>query len=358
MDHHLVYKNNSSYSCFPDITRTADGALLVCFREAGECSVQAVRDGTYEHVDKAARIALCTSRDDGHSWDYRQLPAFNDERGEQDCSIRCLSDGRVIMNFFQWWVVPEDEKDRLPYPARQQQDRSWSDVVGPSVICSEDHGKTWDTEPTPVPSDPLPRAGTADAVVELPDGRLIMGIYGADYGDNICRSYSVMSSDRGKSWGRTTVIAEDPEHLISFEEPSLCVRDDGVLVAVLRAGKPKEYAHLYTAFSFDSGASWSLLQKTPMWGHPACTNLLPDGRLLCCYGYRREPFGVRATISADGGETWDIANEIIIRDDGYSRDVGYPSTVVLDDGSLYTVYYIHGADDIRHIAGTHWHPEE
>lgn len=356
MEHHIIYKNKGSYSCFPDITKRQDGALFVCFREAGKFSLGALEQDKYDHVDKGARIAICTSLDNGRIWDYRQLPGFDKERGEQDCSIQSLKDGRLILNFFQWWVVPEEEKHRLPYPARQQYDKSWADVMGPYVIFSEDKGETWDTKPAPVASEPLPRAGTADAVVELPDGALIMGIYGADFGDKVCRAYSVISRDGGKTWGESALIAEDPERKISYEEPSICVRSDGSLIAVLRAGEPGDYTYLHTAFSHDGGTSWSNLKKTPMWGHPPCVNLLNDGRLLCCYGYRREPFGVRACLSEDDGRTWNMAEEIILRDDGCSRDVGYPSTVQLDDGYLYTVYYIHGEDNIRHIAGTRWTP--
>ena len=41
--------------------------------------------------------------------------------------------------------------------------------------------------------------------------------------------------------------------------------------------------------------------------------------------------------SQDGGATWD--HDWIIRDDGPDGDLGYPSTVELADGGLFTVYY-------------------
>jgi sialidase-1 len=76
--------------------------------------------------------------------------------------------------------------------------------------------------------------------------------------------------------------------------------------------------------------------------------------LLCSYGYRRPPYGVRACVSRDQGLAWDIEQEIVLRDDGGSRDVGYPSSAQLADGTIVTVYYIHGPDGIRHIAATRW----
>ena len=55
------------------------------------------------------------------------------------------------------------------------------------------------------------------------------------------------------------------------------------------------------------------------------------------YGYRRKPYGNQARISEDNGESW--SDPITISDDGVSGDLGYPSTVELDDGSLVTVWY-------------------
>ena len=49
--------------------------------------------------------------------------------------------------------------------------------------------------------------------------------------------------------------------------------------------------------------------------------------------------GQRACISADGGQTWDYENEIVLRNDAPSDDLGYPATIECADGSLLTVYY-------------------
>ena len=42
-------------------------------------------------------------------------------------------------------------------------------------------------------------------------------------------------------------------------------------------------------------------------------------------------------VSRDGGESWDY--DLILRDDGSDGDLGYPSSVELADGSIFTVYY-------------------
>lgn len=355
MEHTIVYKDEGAYSCFPDVVRRQNGDLWVSFRRAGGFSLEALRRGKYDHVDKGARIAVARSRDDGRSWGAADIfPVFDSECGEQDPSIAELRDGTLIINFFRWRVVPPEEKDRLLYPARQQYDGTWSDVEGPWIIRSYDGGVSWESDPVPVDSAPLPRAGTSDPVLELADGTLVMGIYGADPGDAVCRAYLVRSTDGGETWGEPALVAQDAEGKLSFEEPALARTADGRLLAILRCGEPGDYQYLHQATSNDGGHTWEDLHQTPMWGHPAHVLTLSDGRLVCAYGYRQPPYGVRATVSEDGGRTWDIEREVALREDGASRDLGYPSTTELPDGTLVTVYYIHGEDGVRHIAATRW----
>jgi sialidase-1 len=55
------------------------------------------------------------------------------------------------------------------------------------------------------------------------------------------------------------------------------------------------------------------------------------------YGHCGKPIGNQARVSDNGGKTW--SDPLIISNDAISTDVGYPSTVQLDDGSLLTVWY-------------------
>ena len=64
----IVYKDPGAYSCFPDVVLRRNGELLVTFRRAGGFSLEALRRGKYDHVDKGARIALARSVDGGRSW--------------------------------------------------------------------------------------------------------------------------------------------------------------------------------------------------------------------------------------------------------------------------------------------------
>jgi hypothetical protein len=55
------------------------------------------------------------------------------------------------------------------------------------------------------------------------------------------------------------------------------------------------------------------------------------------YGHRRKPFGNQARVSEDHGKTW--SPPLTISGDGSSGDLGYPSTVELNDATLLTVWY-------------------
>ena len=82
----------------------------------------------------------------------------------------------------------------------------------------------------------------------------------------------------------------------------------------------------------------------------------------------------QAVLSSDGGATWDLDNEVVLRDDGgypsslkkdmtgtlrpppgrWQGDVGYPVSVQLPDYSILTAYYTTESDGITHTAVTRW----
>ena len=116
--------------------------------------------------------------------------------------------------------------------------------------------------------------------------------------------------------------------------------------------------------SADRGSTWGPVIKTPAWGKPGHLLALRDGRLLMTYGYRRAPWGVRVCLSSDCGETWDLDNEIIIRMDGGTpegkplkvgnTDLGYPASIELPDGRIFSVYYFNKDGSNAFMAGTFW----
>lgn len=89
--------------------------------------------------------------------------------------------------------------------------------------------------------------------------------------------------------------------------------------------------------SNDGGQTWTIPSPPGFHGSPPHVIRHSSGALVCVYGYRQSLFGERAMISRDGGQTW--IYDYFLRVDGPDGDLGYPSSVELKDGSLFTVYY-------------------
>ena len=82
-------------------------------------------------------------------------------------------------------------------------------------------------------------------------------------------------------------------------------------------------------------------------------DLPKPGALILTFGRREEPYGERAVVSYDNGESW--TDEYILNDSGKTIDLGYAATTELNDGSLLTVYYqAYGEDDFPSFLCTRW----
>ena len=127
-----------------------------------------------------------------------------------------------------------------------------------------------------------------------------------------------------------------------FCEPHVAEVAPGRLLAMARyeeMPRAPERGRLWQFTSDDGGYQWTEPRELPILGKPPHLLTLRNGWLLVTYGYRHEPFGQRACISKDGGASWDYDQEIILRGDAPSGDLGYPASVELDDGTILTVYY-------------------
>jgi sialidase-1 len=162
-------------------------------------------------------------------------------------------------------------------------------------------------------------------------------------------AFVAISGDGGHSWVKTREVARDPQ--VNFYEPCLARLAGGRLIAHLRASSNGGY--LWQVTSDDGGLTWCKPWQTPMWGFPAHVVQVADGRVLSVYGYRREPFGIRACLSNDGGDTWDMEHELIIRADLPTRVIGYPTAIALADGTVFTVYWTEDAAGVTAIEGTY-----
>lgn len=170
------------------------------------------------------------------------------------------------------------------------------------------------------------------------------------------------STDGGKTFAFVSWVARCDEGFVIMPS-SVHLSRSRILTAIRCRGRGESVAtarnwiDLYA--SEDIGATWRYLNRpvdrTGMGGNPPAMIVLQDGRLCLTYGYRDEPYGIRATLSADEGSTW--GPEIHLRDDGGSHDLGYPRTAQRPDGTIVTVYYYSDRPGGEgYIAATLWRP--
>jgi hypothetical protein len=171
------------------------------------------------------------------------------------------------------------------------------------------------------------------------------------------RVFAARTRDGGRSFSFEGFVGDEPEGYGIM--PASLRMADGSVVCLVRCSTPgkgpdrKAWIEQYR--SRDAGKTWSFegrpVANTGFGGNPPTLNRLKDGRLVMVYGFRDAPFGMRARIGAGDGTAW--GEEIILREDGGMSDLGYPRTVVREDGKVLTLYYYnYGTDTDRFIGAT------
>jgi len=341
----VIHHDPTCYTGQVGATQLKNGDVVVIFNEMRGM----------QHLDFDS-IVLKRSKDNGATWDpdskVMVWPCTH-QFGSDTPSITQLSDGRLLVNFLMTAFVRRKgiHEDLGPQSEHLELMR---ELDGVWLTQSKDDGYTW--EPAYKASvAPMRWGQPIDEVVELPDGTLVMACQGAfrERGytyvtEEAGRIFLIRSDNGGLDWEHYSTVAYDPAGIVTFEEPALGRTADGTLVSMIRSvHQPRaRHQHFWMAYSTNDGESWSRPEPTNIWGYPADLTLLQDGRMLCTYSYRRDPWGVRACISDDGIH-WDVANEFVISEGGIAPPeavdwywhIGYPTSIQLNDGTIFTVFH-------------------
>jgi len=342
-EHIIVYKKPGVYACFPSLSRMPDGALLTGFGTRVRRS----------HIDGTGGSAAYLSRDGGRTWQPT-------EKGATNLLYLRRDGGKTYATAYGWREVPKEREAEFRAQGLTVRDVRSGVVAYLSGAYSflqragEEKGKR---TPVPMPPGLSAMSYNSAALCVTRAGVRLNAIYGREKGADRSTSFVLRSADDGERWELVTIAK--PVAGTGFTETALAELSDGHIIAMMRPD-PDQSGYLWQCVSKDAGKTWSEPVKTPMWGYPAHLLVLRNGNVLCSYGYRRAPMGIRACLSRDGGRTWDIEREFILRADGKRNgsDLGYPLTIELEDGALVSVYYFTGGDGITHIAATRWkvHP--
>lgn len=345
-----IYQDSNFYSSFPSIIKRPNGEYLLAFRRAPERKMFGEKGST--HVDPNSYLVMMRSKD-GINWpkqpDLLYAYPFG---GSQDPCLLQLKDGSVICASYSWVFPRPDANLKVPNFGN-----SSAVFNGGYIVKSLDGGATWQGPhyPPPIPGEihndafgkTLP-AFNRGAMYEGKKGQIYWVVASIDKEKPLINStHLYISYDKGITWKYTSTIAKSDT--VSFSETSVYETPKGDVIAFMRTEFFDDQACI--ARSKDGGKTFTW-EKMGFQGHPLAMVRLPDNRVLLTYGYRHQPFGIRARILNAECTDYKTSKEFIVRNDGGTRDLGYSWPVVLTHNKVLIVYYFNKENGTRHIAGS------
>ncbi len=337
--------NVFAYAAFPSVVKDDDGNILVAFT-----------GNRIMHVCPYGKVLVTKSRNEGKTWSSPTI-AVDTPLDERDAGILNLGRGCLLVSTFnntrddqRSWVTGGQigwDSDYfytndvlknlalayLPTVTDIQEKK----YIGSLISISENNGFSWD-EPfgVPITSPHGPNL--------LKDGSLIYA--GTPYHSGPVdpeHPILVYKSENRKDFYKIADIPVCPEKKdVLYSEPHIIELPNSRLVLHIRMDElGKKYEErLFTicqSVSDDGGKTWSAPKLTGATGSPPHLFLHSSGTLISAYGRRTPRFGIHVMISKDNAQNWDV--DYFIWDKGENVDLGYPASIELDNGDIFTVFY-------------------
>lgn len=301
-------------------------------------SIAAVLRGGAPHVGIEGRLDYVHSEDGGKTWSEPSV-IVDSPWDDRNPAFGQMQDGTLVVAYLEY----------THYDANGHFDANYDGPAsGAFFVTSTDNGKTWSQKHGL--ASPLHGASPYGKIITLPDGTALMAVYGpADTDSPVSVGAILRSTDNGRTWGDGSVIAR------GANETSVVAMPDGRLLAFMRTESPEagDGVGICQAESHDLGRTWSEPTRlTGLQQHPADACLLKSGNLLLTYGNRVGELAVGAMLSRDRGKTWDRDRRMVLARESLTLrgkpwgDCGYPSTVQLADGTIVTLYYRLGTNQL------------
>lgn len=342
------------YQAWPTVARAADGTLYV-----------ASSGHRLGHVCPFGKNYLYISRDEGKSW-KGPVVANDTCMDDRDAGLCLWGEGNVYLTWFDLPIShyetraqdAQSHNAKMRTPLAQAAVEVWKSLPeekmqpGGYARLSRDGGKSWsDIIKVPLTS---PHGPTRTA-----QGTLLYVGKECWWGQGLETKamYAMESRDDGLTWSVLSQLP-CPEGFAwqQIHEAHGLQLTDGTTLAVLRVHDTALPGGItiYLTRSTDGCKTWSRPERmTDLLGAPGHLMQHSSGAVVMTYGRRVDRKGQYARISRDSGLTW--SEDIPVSPEAPDGDHGYPSTVELSDGGLYTVFYQkYPGDDYASILASRW----
>ena len=333
----IIFKEEGLYSCFPNMFITND-TLVVGFSTRLNNS----------HYDKRGGGKRFISTNGGLNWTIIQksilYPGYKNNNNNY-----------VITVPKNWRKVEKDKLDHFKKSnaiLKYSKGKYWtSKGVFQKEISLKD--SLISSKSLTLPQHALLMGSNLSSYIRRKDGLRILALFGKLYEtqkeDQI---FILRSINDGSSWD-FIIPYESPFSLKKVGLGETALLETG-LDSILGISRGSD-GYLYSFKSLNNGLSWTLPNKMPIYGHPANIIKINRNQILCTYGYREEPIGIKAVV-LDKESLNIISDTFNLRNDGKGNpyDTGYPMTIMLKDKTFISTYYISSDDGITHISSTKW----
>ena len=291
-------------AAFPAFAALGDGSLIATY------SIGSGKDT--DDLD----IELRRSADGGRTWSEPVTPfatSLDGRRGSLKAAPITRLDGDCLIVVALWI-------DRQAFPGQPLFNPTTEGCLPMSIVLadSDDAGRTWsDWRTVPMPDDIGPPSLT-NAIMKLPDGRLVLSIESnkpyLDASRWFQRVVLLHSEDEGRTWSSPRTVSEDPTGRIANWDQRGAIAPDGRFVTFTWTYDfdATEYLNIHRRISTDGGATFSPPEDigiTDQPGHPA---ILPDGRLVFAWVDRFGSGTIKAHSAAAIDAPLEEASEVVV----------------------------------------------
>jgi hypothetical protein len=340
----MIYEDSLFYSAFPSVIKRSDGELLLAFRRAPD---RRLFGDTIIHCDLNSYSVLIRSHD-GETWSKEpELLYAYPFGGSQDPCLLQLKDGTLLCTSYVWTLKPRSQRNPSAGPYSEYT------FMGGYYVRSTDGGQHWQgpfyppqlqQETQRSPFGNIIPACNRGALCEGKNGRIYWAVIASGAKTSV---HLLTSDDKGLTWNYSGLIAADAK--FTFNETSMYETPKGDLVAFIRTDGMDDMACISRSKDGGKTFKWASMGFQ---GHPLNALKLPDNRVLLTYGYRHQPYGIRARVLNAECTDFAAAEEFVLRDDAGNADIGYTWPVLLTGNKVLVTYYFNKNNATRHIAGT------